>query len=58
MATKTVAKRPKTARRPVPPSIRRRLEDRRDVAAARAVIERRAEEGTVPWEQIKAERGL
>jgi prevent-host-death family protein len=34
------------------------IEDRRDAEAARLALAEADEEGTVPWEQIKAELGL
>lgn len=34
------------------------IEDRRDARAARAALADAAENGTVPWEQVRAELGL
>lgn len=38
--------------------ILQRLEDRADVEAARAALAEAREQGTVPWEQVKANLGL
>ena len=58
MPTKAAANRPKRPLRVKTTMLRRRVEDLRGARAARTVIERREEEGTVAWSQIKTERGL